>query len=190
METQASPYPSLKRSQPTIKNVRQYPLGDDDIRKLLGNDIKILNYPQLKDLSSADEMFDAKGRCILLFPNASPTSGHWTCLINKPDHIEFFDSYGDAPDTEQKDMSGGRLQQLDIDRPDLTELLRASGKPVFYNHHAFQSSSPNVATCGRHCVARLLYAPYSLDKYGAIIKKSKMTPDDFVSGLTYDKIRK
>jgi hypothetical protein len=175
----------------SIKKVRQYPLGDDDLRKLLGNDIKIWNYPQLKDLSSAEEMFDDKGRAILLFPNVSPTSGHWTALINKPDHIEFFDSYGDAPDTEQKGgMSGGRLEQLDIERPDLTQLLRASGKPVFYNRHPFQSSSPNVATCGRHCVARLLYAPYSLDKYGAIIKKSKMNPDDFVSGLTYDKIRK
>lgn len=175
----------------SIKKVRQYPLGDDDIRKLLGNDIKIWNYPQLKGLSDIREMFDEKGRAILLFPNISPTAGHWTCLINKPDHIEFYDPYGDAPDTEQRGgMSKKRLEQLDIERPDLTQLLRASGKPVYYNHHAFQSSAPSVATCGRHCVVRLLYAPYSLDKYGSIIKKSGMSADDFVSGLTYDKIRK
>jgi hypothetical protein len=79
---------------------------------------------------------------------------------------------------------------MDIEKPFLTKLLRASGKPVFYNNHAFQSSSPSVATCGRHCVVRLLYAPYSLDKYGGIIKKSGMSADDFVSGLTYDKLRK
>jgi hypothetical protein len=174
-----------------IAKVKEYPLGDDDIRKMLGNDIKIWNYPQLKELESADDLFDEKGRAILLFPNVSPTSGHWTCLINRPDSIEFFDPYGDAPDTAQKDgMSKGRLEMLDIKHPDLTRLLRASGKPVFYNRHAFQSSSPSVATCGRHCVVRLLYAPYSLDKYGAIIKKSGMSADNFVSGLTYDKIRK
>ena len=175
----------------SIKKVRQYPLGDDDIRKLLGNDIKIWNYPQLKGLSDVREMFDEKGRAILLFPNISPTAGHWTCLINKPDHIEFFDSYGDPPDTEQRGgMSKKRLEQLDIERPDLTRLLRASGKPVYYNRHPFQSSAPSMASCGRHCVVRLLYAPYSLDKYGSIIKKSGMSADDFVSGLTYDKIRK
>jgi len=175
----------------SIKKVRQYPLGDDDIRKLLGNDIKIWNYPQLKGLSDIREMFDEKGRAILLFPNISPTAGHWTCLIHKPDHIEFFDPYSGKPDEDQKDgLSTRRMEEWDIKRPYLTQLLRASGKPVYYNNHEFQSSAPSVATCGRHCVVRLLYAPYSLDKYGAIIKKSGMTPDNFVSGLTYDKIRK
>lgn len=175
----------------TIAKVKEYPLGDDDIRKLLGNDIKIWNYPQLQELDSAEELFDEKGRAILLFPNSSPTSGHWTCLINHPKYIEFLDPYGSPPDTDQKDgLSNSRLKQLDIEKPYLTRLLRASGKPVFYNNHAFQSSSPSVANCGRHCVVRLLYAPYSLDKYGAIIKKSGMTADNFVSGLTYDKLRK
>jgi hypothetical protein len=174
-----------------IAKVKEYPLGDDDIRKLLGNDIKIWNYPQLKEVEDADDLFDEKGRAILLFPNVSPTSGHWTCLINRPNSIDFFDPYGSPPDTDQKDgLSNNRLKQLEIDHPDLTQLLRASGKPVFYNHHAFQSSSPSVATCGKHCVVRLLYAPYSLDKYGAIIKKSGMSADNFVSGLVYDKIRK
>lgn len=175
----------------TIAKVKEYPLGDDDIRKLLGNDIKIWNYPQLQDLDSAEELFDEKGRAILLFPNSSPTSGHWTCLINHPKYIEFLDPYGSPPDTDQKDgLSNSRLKQLDIEKPYLTRLLRASGKPVFYNNHAFQSSSPSVASCGKHCVVRLLYAPYSLDKYGAIIKKSGMSADNFVCGLVYDKLRK
>jgi hypothetical protein len=174
-----------------IQKVKQYALSDDDIRKLLGNNIKIMTYPQLGKLNSADEMFDDMGRLILLFPNVSPTMGHWTCLINRPNKIEFFDPYGDAPDTDQKDgMTKGRLEQLDIDRPYLTKLLRASGKPVYYNTHAFQKESASVATCGRHCAVRLLYAPYTLDKYKKIIDKSGLTPDNFVSGITFDKLRK
>jgi hypothetical protein len=175
----------------SVAKVKQYPLSDADIRKMLGDGIKIWNYPQLKGLSDANEMFDEKGRAILLFPNVSPTSGHWTCLINRPNKVEFFDSYGDAPDTEQKGgMSKSRLEALDIERPDLTRLLRATGKPVFYNKHGFQKEAGNVATCGRHCVARLLYAPYSLDKYNKVIESSGLSPDDFVSGLTFDKLRK
>jgi hypothetical protein len=177
--------------KPTLKSVKEYPLSDDDIRTVLGDNINIWNYPQLKELQSAEELFDDEGRAILLFPNVSPTAGHWTCLINKPNEIEFFDPYGDAPDTEQKGgMSVRRLEQLDIERPDLTRLLRASGKPVYYNTHQFQSNSPSVASCGRHCSVRLLYAPYTLKRYKSIIDKSGLSADNFVSGLIYDKIKK
>jgi len=173
-----------------IAKVKQYPLGDDDIKKLLGNDIKIWNYPQLEGLSSADQLFDAKGRAILLFPNAAPTVGHWTALIKKRDGIEFFDPYGEAPEEQKDGLSQSRLEQLNIAYPTLTNLLRASGKPVYYNTHAFQSSKPSVATCGRHAAVRLFYAPYDLERYKAAIDSSGLSADDFVSGLTFDKIRK
>jgi len=171
--------------------VKQYPLSDDDLRKLLGGDIKIWRYPDLERVSNINDVFDAKGRAIILFPNVSPTAGHWTALIRRPTSIEFFDPYGDAPDTDQTDgLSKTRLEELDMDRPLLTKLLRASGLPVFYNNHAFQQDRASVATCGRHAAVRLFYAPYSLDKYKAILDKSGLSPDDFVAGLTYDKLRK
>ena len=181
----------MEQPTETIEEVKEYPLSDGDLRVLLGQNIKILNYPQLKKLKSSDQLFDDMGRSILLFPNASPTSGHWTCLIKRPNKIEFFDPYGDPPDTEQKGgMTKSRLEMLDIERPDLTRLLKASGMPVYYNNHAFQKTKASVATCGRHCAVRLLYAPKSLNQYMAIIKKSGLSPDDFVSGITYDKLKK
>jgi len=174
-----------------LAKVKQYPLSDGDLRKLLGNNIRILTYPQLGEMSSIDEAFDDMGRSIILFPNASPTMGHWTALIRRPDKIEFFDSYGDAPDTDQREgLSKSRLEMLDMERPYLTKLLRASRLPVYYNNHAFQSDKSSVATCGRHSAVRLLYAPYTLDQYKSIIDKSGLSPDDFVSGITFDKLRK
>jgi hypothetical protein len=172
-----------------LAKVKQYPLGDDDIHKLLG-DVSIHTYPQLKEMSSIDQAFDDQGRSILLFPNASPTMGHWCCMIKKPRGIEFFDPYGDAPEEQKDGLSKSRLEQLDIEHPDLTTLLRASGKPVFYNNFAFQKDKPSIATCGRHCVSRLMMSPLSLDQYKAVIDKSGLAPDDFVAGLTYDKLRK
>jgi hypothetical protein len=77
-----------------------------------------------------------------------------------------------------------------VDRPHLTRLLRAAGKPVFYNRHAFQKENPNVATCGRHAAVRLLYAPYSLAQYKKVLDSAGMAPDDFVSGVTYERLRK
>ena len=174
----------------SLKTVKDYPLSDGDIRKILGSDIKIVTYPMLANMSSASQMFDAKGRCILLFLTSSPTEGHWCCLLNKSDGIHFFDPYGDKPEEQLDNIPQSRLEMMNESQPYLSDLLKGSGKPVFYNTHAFQKSSSSVNTCGRHCVSRCLYAPYSLQKYKKIVDSSKMSPDDFVSGLTYDKLRK
>ena len=175
----------------SLEQTKEYPLSDADIRTILGDDIKITPYPMLKNMKSISECFDKKGRAIILFLTTSPTEGHWCCMLRKRKGIEFFDPYGEIPDSGQKrGMSRSLLESLDESQPDLTALMRASGRPIFYNNHQFQRDSQKVSTCGRHCVARCLYAPYSLEKYANIIKKSNMSPDDFVTGLTYDKLRK
>jgi hypothetical protein len=173
-----------------LKRVKEYALSDADIRKVLGNDIQIWNYPQLKGLSNIDEMFDRKGRAILLFPNSGPYSGHWTCLIRKPRQIEFFDSYGEPPEEQKDGLPQSKLEQYDIDTPELTRLLRGSSVPVYYNTHQFQSNNMDVASCGRHCIVRLFYAPYSLNKYKSVIDKSGMSADDFVSALVYNYLKR
>lgn len=174
-----------------LAEARDYPLSDADIRKILGRDIKITTYPEMKHMRSIDQLFDRKGRCIILFLTTSPTSGHWLCMIRRPSSIEFFDPYGEPPDDGQKkEISLSMLQQLDEEKPYLTNLLRASGLKVYYNTHDFQKDRADVNTCGRHCVVRLLYAPYSLEKYKSIIDKSGLTPDNFVVGVTYDKLHK
>ena len=174
-----------------LAEAKDYPLSDSDIRKILGRDIKIHTYPQLGEMNSIDEMFDRKGRAILLFLTTGPQSGHWLCLIRRKDSIEFFDPYGEPPDRGQKkDVSRTMLEQLDEVNPYLTDLLRKSGKAVYYNTHDFQKDRADINTCGRHCIVRLLYAPYSLEKYKAIIDKSGLSPDDFVVGVTYDKLHK
>ena len=168
-----------------MEEVEQYPLGDDDIRTILGSNISILNYPDLKNMESADEMFDDEGRCVLLFPSFSEQSGHWTGLIDRPDSISFFDSYGQAPEKQKAGLGKARLKELHEDHPDLTRLLKASGKPVYYNHYKFQELSPMIGTCGRHVCVRLLNKNKSLDEYYNMVKKSKMNPDEYVSKVTY-----
>jgi hypothetical protein len=180
----------MERARGTVASVKGYSLSDDDIRKILGPDIKIITYPMLGEMSSIDQAFDSKGRCVMLVPNVSPTMGHWVAMIKRKNGIEFFDPYGDAPEEQKDGLSQSKLQALDIDHPFLTKLLRASGKPIYYNTKGFQSENRNVATCGRHAIARLLYAPYSIDKYDACIRASGLSPDDFVAGLTYNALKK
>jgi len=173
-----------------LGKTKDYPLSDGDIKKILGADTSILTYPMLKDLTHIDQCFDRKGRCILLFLTTSPTEGHWVCMLRRKDRIEFFDPYGETPEAMKEDMPLSLLNQLDQRQPYLTNLLRESGMPVYYNTHAFQQDKARINTCGRHCVVRCLFAPYSIEKYNAAIKKSGLSADDFVAAKTYEILKK
>jgi hypothetical protein len=172
-----------------LGELKAYALSDADIKAMLGP-VKITTYPELEGISDINQLFDAQGRAILFFPNQTPTIGHWTCLIKRPNMIEFFDPYGERPDDQKDGMTRSKMEQLDIDQPLLSRLLRSTSLPVYYNSHAFQSSRDDVATCGRHCAVRLLYKPFTIDKYAKTIKRSGLKADDFVVGVTYSKIRK
>lgn len=176
----------------SLSEVKEYSLSDGDIKKLLPG-IKIWTYPQLQNLKNIDMMFDKKGRAIVLHLIDSPNSGHWTCLIKKPTGIEFFDPYGDKPADQLDTVPKDKLVELDESEPFLMNLLKGSGHKVIYNGRQFQkwnTAKQDTSTCGRWCITRLLYAPKTLDEFSKIVDSAKMSPDDFVSGLTYNWLKK
>ena len=172
------------RGQPVVdgglSEVRAHPMTDGEIRKILGNDIKIITSRELVNIRKVDDLFDKQGRCVLLYTPHDPTSGHWVCLMHKGDCIHYFDSYGDKADIPE---------DLGDVPPYLTEILKQSGLPVYYNTHQYQKEREDFATCGRWCVARLLYKDKTPEQFHAIVKKFKGQPDDFVSGLIYSFIK-
>ena len=172
-----------------IEEVKEYPLSDADIQKLLGG-TSIFTYPELANMSHIDECFDDKGRAIMLFLTTGPAEGHWICMLKKGDTIEYFDPYGEAPEQEKKWLSKEMLEKLGQDEPYLKRLMAASGYKIIVNKHKFQKDGGDINTCGRHCVVRCLYAPYSLAQYAKVIKSSGMSPDDFVGALTADMLKK
>lgn len=177
----------------SLKTVKDYPLSDGDIRKILGSDIKIVTYPMLANMSSASQMFDSKGRCILLFLTSSPTEGHWCCLLNKPRGITFWDPYGDKPEEQLDNIPQSRLEMMNESQPYLSELLKGSGKPVFYNTHPYQASSSLINTCGRWCVARCLYSDKDESYFKKVVDKANkqgMSNDNFVAALTANWLKK
>jgi len=172
------------------EEVRDYSLSDDDIRRLLGKDISLMTYPDLANKKSLNDCFDSKGRCIILFLTEDEHTGHWCCMLKTNKGVEFFDPYGDKPEEQLEDVPQSRLEQMDEAEPYLTDLMRKSGLPIYYNTHAFQKERGDINTCGRHCVARLMFKDKTLEQYKKIIDKSGLSPDKFVSGLTYVGIKK
>ncbi len=167
-----------------------YTLSDDDIRKLLGGSIRITSYPDLKDASRIDDLFDKHGRAILFIPQQNEQQGHWTCMIKRKGTIEFFDPYGEPPEAQKDTIDDAQLQQMRMKEPLLAEILTDNPYKIVYNKVQLQRLEDDVNTCGRHCVARLLYHKYPIQKYREIIERTGMSPDEFVVKLTYDELGK
>lgn len=174
-----------------LKQAESYALSDEDIRKVLGADVKIIVYPDLKNYISIEDIFDSKGRCIMLFPNSTPTSGHWCCLLRKHAGIEFFNPYGKPPASTKVDHVPAQLaKELNVDKPYLEKLLKESGLRVYYNTERFQRISPNIATCGRWCAVRMMLFKLTLKQFKRVIKDSGMTGDEFVTAIIYNRLHK
>lgn len=173
-----------------MEEVESYPLGDDDLRRIIPNS-HIFTYPYLKSVKDIDEVFDDEGRAIMLYLTDDRRTGHWTCMIRRPDSIEFFDPYGEKPDKELLwNKSERKREELDQNKPLLSRLLRQKGLPVVYNKHKFQDEGADIATCGRHCAVRLLHKDISLPQYAKMIEGSGLNPDEFVSRATFSILKK
>lgn len=178
-----------------IKDAEDYPLSDSDIQKILNPDTFIFPYPYLKEVRHIDETFDNLGRNIMLYLTENENMGHWVCMIkrelpNGETEIEFFDPYGEAPDTQLNYIGSSKRKELEQDIPLLSRLFRQSGYNIIYNKYPFQKDKADVNTCGRHCVSRLLFKDLDLKQYKKMIDKSGVSPDEFVIRLTHDKLGK
>jgi len=172
-----------------MNKIQEYALGDDDIEKILGKTF-IFSYPYLDDVAHIDDIFDKKGRSIMLFLTEDENTGHWCCMIKKDDGIHYFDPYGLPPEGDKKWLTNQELEKLDQANPKLIKLMRESGYPVYTNNYEFQVDKKGVNTCGKHCCVRLLYKHLNLDQYKNMIDKSGLTPDEFVSKVVFDIIGK
>lgn len=165
-----------------------YSLSGDDIRELLGRDTSILLYPQLQGLQRVP--FDKRNRCVVLYLTKNSHTGHWTLLLqHSPQNIEWFDSFGLAPDGDARWLTPQQRAHLGEAQPLIHQVLRRmkAANPdleVFYNSHDFQSKAPGVDDCGRHVATRAAYSNLSLDEYADMIRRSGMSADEFVVAFT------
>jgi hypothetical protein len=168
----------------------EYSLGDDDIRKLLGSGIKITSYANLDKHNHINELLDGHGRGVIFYPQQNERQGHWTAILRKGREIEFFDPYGEPPDTAKHLLTQQKLERMNMDQPHLLKLMKESGCRILFNKVQLQELADDVSTCGRHIVSRLLHHRLPIRRYREIIRRSGMSPDEFVVKLTYRELGK
>ena len=108
--------------------------------------------------------------------------GHWVALFytdESRNQVEFFDSYGYAPDEELN------IAKYD-NQPLLKEMMEASNLKVIYNKTKLQTFAEDVNTCGRWTASRIAMRSVPLQQFVRLFKNTgRYNGDWYVSALTY-----
>lgn len=154
-----------------LNYIGNIPLSGSDILNLLNNNTNVLTYPQLTKYDNIESLLYPYNSCIILYLTHK-NYGHWTCLINHYDRIEFFDSYiNSLPDSELSKINYDFRINSNQLHPHLATLLSNGNKNIEYNNYSFQKFNKNIKTCGYHCVSRIIFKNFLLDEYYNILKK-------------------
>ena len=171
-------------------NQISYSLSDDDIRNYLDDQIKVIPYSDIQRYTNTRhgiyQLLEPFGRIVILYKtngDGFQSSGHWCCLFrNRQRHeIEFFDSYGMLPDDQLE--QGDELKNFaGQNHYYLTRLLADASEKIIYNHFKLQRYAPNINTCGRWCLLRLLNGDLSLEEFKKLLDANKS------KGISYDQL--
>lgn len=163
-----------------IENAETVDLTGEDIVKICEGKVKVVPYHELANVNSIEELLKPFDAVILLY-EVKQNFGHYTALLIDPDgNLEFFDSYGFAPDQE--------LNYAKYDNtPYLTNLLKKYNGNIVYNNYQFQEWVKDVNTCGRWTSTRIRFGKkYNLSQFQKLFSNLKFYNGDWlVSSLTY-----
>ena len=159
-------------------------MDDQDIHYYLA-DAPLLKYNELSKYKTIEELLTKhKSYVILLYPVSSETSGHWVALTRFNKSIEYFDSYGNKPDTPFT----WKTSKFQNSKRYLSELLNKTKLNVVFNSIDFQSKrDEQISTCGAYVVFRIL----TMIELNADLKKNNLllqTLKDSNPELSYDDV--
>ena len=170
-------------------------LSDQNLRDILGSDVKIVTYPELSKYSTIEELLPNSYDFVIILLLESPASGHWTCLLKYNGGYEFFDSYGNAPDADLTHwLTPNERLKLGESQKYLSLLLQ--GKPFIYNKIKYQVMRRGKNTCGDHVSYRCFLfkeKQFNLKDYQQHIENSTrlygLTPDQLVAKFVGDNLQ-
>ena len=166
-----------------ITDAEEVDLSKEDILEITNNGCDVVVYHNLGNYNTLKDLLGEKGAVILLY-EMKQNFGHWVALFYTDESrktIEFFDSYGFAPDEELN------YAKYD-DQPLLGELMKNSNIQIIHNTKRLQTFKEDVNTCGRWTSLRILMRETPLHQFQFLFKNNKSYNGDwFVSALTWIK---
>jgi hypothetical protein len=152
-------------SDSKINKIVKKPLSDEELKVILGKDLKIIMYPDLAKYSSIELLLpNPFDYCIILIVESETKfniSGHWIALLKYDGMYEYFDPYGNDVDVDLMTWMDAKTRlSLNESKPYLTYLLK--GRKYIYNKTKYEVLRKGINTCGSHSSYRI----YQFKKYG------------------------
>ena len=152
----------------------------------------IVSYDSLCEFNDIDEILGERKQFVLLYLTLSEHVGHWTCVFvsdKRPNELQFFDSYGLAPDTDQFRGVDERLMERTTQSYSvLSELMAESRyKKITYNPYRLQTNK--VSSCGRFVITRLWLKNLTDLEYFKFMNSSPYYPDKLATALVENALR-
>ena len=164
-------------------------LSDEELKVILGKNLKIVMYPDLAKYSSIEQLLvNPNDYCIILIVESESKfniSGHWTALLRYDGLFEYFDPYGNDVDVDLMTWMDRKTRaRLHESTPYLTYLLK--GRKYIYNKVKYEVLKKGVNTCGSHSSYRI----YQFLKYSRTLEDYQKHMQDLSKqfGMGYDKI--
>jgi len=157
------------RALEEMKKTLAYSLSDADIRHILGQGTKIIEFKDMDIFKTIYDLLPNEKDFAIVLVEQKDNSGHWVMLLRDKNRIEQFDSYGCTLESELNFVSQAMNRMLGQSKQEFHTLMKTidDEDELVFNKARLQSEDPNIATCGRHCCLRALMhnLGYSLEEY-------------------------
>lgn len=164
----------------------QISYSEEDMRRLCEGKVRVIPYSQAQQAANIEDLLGPHGAAIILY-ETEPNYGHWVAVFEAgPRMLEFFDSYGNPPDTQLKLVPAAFRPQSGQTAPFLSQLIKQSGRysHVIWNNARLQKTGPGTSTCGRWCALRVCCRNIPLKTFQRWFTGQRLSPDMYVTALT------
>jgi hypothetical protein len=174
-------------------NSLSYELSNDDMVRVIKRydptfrEDDIIEYPNLIRMNIDLLLPNENDYKVIYFISGETYSGkmgHWCALARKQGKVLWFDPYHLTADAEEKWLSKRDRIKFREDKPILHEIVPKN--ELISNPYQFQSSKPNVNTCGRWTCEFCIYCciqGHSIEEFHNFIEHIKRN-----TGQSYDQI--
>jgi hypothetical protein len=157
-----------------VKHLERKSLSGSEVLDALNHSVNLIPYHMFKDprttLNSIMTLPNGeRASAVVILYETQLNSGHYTCLLEYPDHWLFFDPYGSKKiddELEFAEYNGGQK----LYHKTLQDLLREQSKPYRVSKDKFQAEQRGINTCGRHCIVRIKMQDLSENEYKNIMQ--------------------
>jgi hypothetical protein len=170
-------FSQMKTLKSYISHERAVPLDASRLRSMvMRKGLNFLEWVNFKGSSVAALLSGHKGVVVLLHRDGG-SIGHYVLFARGPHGLEYFDSYGLAPD---------RLCAiLGFSQDNTHRFLRVVSQCATHHRVAnLQARQSDTNTCGRYAVCRFNFLWATTAQFAAMMRHPSLSPDDVVTLLT------